>query len=252
MRLRFVGLMLAILGIFLVLVTVPRFTGFVVLGDSSLRVSVQVIGLILFIGGIFLMISQKEDLESQVDVYDDRVRKGLKGKERTHYFLVDSERSVSNEGRVSLGEFERQIASYRKDKEGSEYVEVIRSTYALGLHKIVARGGEKAEIARAFLNVLEGSEEKQEEDTSISFDEKREIKNAFRGWNGTPNREQLEVCRKYGINYEHGSNSGKFRLGHYSRPVSLTPSHEASSGITRDLANMIRESREEDKKKKAS
>ena len=57
MRVRFWGLLLAILGIFLVLVAVPRFTGLVVFEDSSLQNSFQVIGLILFIVGILLLTS---------------------------------------------------------------------------------------------------------------------------------------------------------------------------------------------------
>ena len=182
MRARFWGLLLAILGIFLVLITVPKFTGLAILGDSSMLVSVQIIGFIFFIGGILLlMVSREEDLETQVEVYDDGVGKGLNNREREHYFLVDSERGFSADGRVSLGEFEKQIRSYRREKSGQKYIEVIRGTYAGGLHKIVAQGGERAKVARAFLDVLEGSQEKREEDYSISPDEKRDIKNAFIG-----------------------------------------------------------------------
>ncbi len=248
---RFWGLFLAILGIFIVIVTVPRFTGLAVFEDASFARPVQIIGFLLFIGGILLFMTQRKDLESHVDVYDDGIGKGLKDREREHYFMNDSELAVSQNGKVSLGEFTRQINSYRGQKDSEEYIEVIRTVYGPGLHDIVAQGGEKAKVARAFLDVLEGPEEKQDDD-SISPEEKREMKMAFRGWDGTPSREQMEVCRRYGITYEHGPNQGKFRLGSYSVTVSLTPSREAGNYITSDIANMIEKNRKEGKKKKAS
>ena len=248
---RVIGFILILLGVF-IFISAPRFTGLAVLDDPYAKFGFQLIGLVFLIGGILLLTAGKKDLESQVEVYDDGRGKNLPNREQQHYFMNDSERAISNSGRVSLEDFEKQIDHYHKEEQGEELIEIIRDAYSPGLHNIVEQGGEKAKIARAFLDVLEEREEQDEDGTSISYAEKRKIKSAFRGWDGNPTREQLEVCGKYGITYAHGSKSGKFMLGPYSVTVSLTPSHEASSGITRDISNMIRKSREDSNKRKAS
>ena len=252
MKFRIVGFVLIIIGVFLILASTPRVTGFAVFDDTFFRSGFQLVGLVFLIGGALLLTFGKKSLESQVEVYDDGIGRSLPHREEQHYFMNDSEGAISSSGRVSLGEFKKQIDHYRKEEQGDELIEIIRGAYSPSLHNLVKRGGEKATVARAFLDVLEGPNESDENSTTISFAEKREIKNAFRGWDGKPTREQLEVIGKYGITYEHGSNHGKLWIGPYSRPVSLTPSHEASSGITRDIVNLIHESREGGKKRKAS
>ena len=249
MRLRSLGFIFLFVGIAIIITSAPSITGFVISENTSFSNFIRIFGIAFFVGGLILIVSEKKDLESQVEVYDDGLGKNLKDRERSHYFLIDSTGAVSSEGRVNLDEFSRQIEKYKKEKDGVEYIGLIREVYGSKLQEIVSQGGDKGKIAQAFLDVLDGPR-KESSDLSISQEEKREISNAFRGWDGTPNRAQKEILIKYGMTYEHGTNHGKIRLGSRFATVSSTPSAEAGGPITTDLANLIRDYREDERKKK--
>ncbi len=147
-----IGLVLIVLGIF-ILISAPRFTGFAVFDNSSVKFGVQVIGLVFLIGGIFILVSTKdspeaEDLEHKVRSYRRYLEKkenrsigyeeaevlyyksigksyaraegeGVikrspgEGKDRRPYAHIDETYSII----ANLGEYERKIDKQTNPKE---------------------------------------------------------------------------------------------------------------------------------------
>lgn len=220
---RFFGIVFILIGFFLFLSSTPVITGFTVLESYSVKLSVQIIGIVFFIGGIILLTSEKKTLDSHVEVYDDGIGKNVKDREQQHYFMNDPDRDINDSGRVSLSEFSRQIATYRKEKNGEEYIKVIRDSYGSDLHNIVSQGGERAKIARAFLDVLEGPEERQQ--YCLNKEENRAFTESFRTYDGTLTKKQKDLLKRNGVSWEHsGTKHIHLMKGNHVYPIPATPS----------------------------
>ncbi len=206
MKRRVIGVVLLLIGLILIILTSPKLTGFAISEKNISEMTLKVLGIILFIGGILILSSQNTSekiLEDKINVYDDGIDKGnSKRNIARHYFMNDNKADFSRDGKVSLEEFRRQIESYKNEGE-EELAEVVRQEYGPGLHRIVSEGGEKSKIARAFLDVLEGPKENAR--YQLSREDKREIRTAFRTYDGTLNSTQKDVLKKHGVSYERGA-----------------------------------------------
>jgi len=245
-HLRFLSLILFFLGIFFLLNSKTDITGAVIgLPDISSGFS-SILGIVFIFVSLILFMTNRSDLETKIDVYDDGIDR--KNKERNlaqHYFMSDYNGDFHiNRAPISLGEFERQINSYRNEGE-EEFVEIIEDQNSPALHRIVERGGNKVEIARAFLKVLEGEVERNYRLNTV---ERREIREPFRTYDGDITRDITKIFKKYNIDYEirHGGHY-KFKQpgGGVSVTASRTPSDiKTGLNIATEIIKMIEKNHE--------
>jgi len=193
-KMRMLGIGLIILSIILIVPSMS-FTGFVI--GEDVQAVFRIIGAAIFLGGLFIMMLS-EQLESKVKVF----RRERGGKEV--YEMTDPYGHVTSGSSISLGEFKDLIKSIRKDEEVYSNV---RNAYAPQLIRIVKRGGDEAEIAQNFLNILELSKEAEKE--TLNPDEREEIKRTFRDYKNKPNAEQRKVLEKYNLDYKTTGKHGK-------------------------------------------
>ncbi len=187
-NLMIVGFVFIFWAIFLAFRGFSKITGLVVLENAN-EPFLNLTAILFFVMGVFLMIAsnrdRKEGIEERVEVYD-----ASNGKKRDDESLrmTDPELEFGKEGYVTLSKFKKVIGSYKSEEGGEELVEIIRNIYGHALHQI--RDGdnkERAEIAGRFLEVLEGPIEERGEEYQLPREERRKIKDAFRGWNGRVN-----------------------------------------------------------------
>lgn len=177
-----------------------RITGFAVYnGDSAGSSIFGFIGLILFVGEVFMMTAAKSELEKSVEVYDNS--KGKSKETGRFYTMIDKYGK-----RLSLGEFKEMIDGFRKEKDGEGLIEMAKQEYAELLTIAEDKDDEKSRVAKSFLEVL-GINTEKEEDYRLKKEERRELIEAFRSWSGEPNARQREVMKKYNLHYQ--SKSGK-------------------------------------------
>ena len=197
------GYALIIIGLFLI--SFPSsITGAVI--DTEIIKSVKIIlGLGFVVGGIVLVVSRLEE----ITVYSKYM-----GNEKYEPHLLDST--------LTFGKYDLTLDEFRegvnKIKDDRELMQVLRETYVSQLESIT---GSKRGIALQFLGILE---KVREPEYKLTSDEKRDIINAFKQWNGRLTLQQREVLNRFGISSEHGTKHYLFRIGSGTATTSSTPS----------------------------
>ncbi len=243
MNLRNFSLFLIVLGAIILLLSAPSITGFAVFESGSLK-AFNFLALAFILIGILLM-SHAINLEKRVAVYDDGGNKTSKKREDDHFVMTDPHLTFGKNGTVYLGDFRKEIIHYRSlGKDGEEMIEVIRGEYGSSLHQLAASGdADKERVARAFLDILEPREEQEEKSYILNSEERREIQEAFRTWEGVIKKPQQEIMNKYSLTYSTGGKHGKFKQNTYGRSVtcSITPSDSGRVGlnVAADIIKMI-------------
>ena len=179
------GIILIILGIFIIIAQPFSMTGAVIDISSSLSKIWFFVGLGLIGVGVVLM-AKVGGLEIKVFKMQG---KGRKDKE-TQYAISDPKQDFGNLGFVTLNDFRNEIREYRQDQE---LYDKIKRTFEPGLTYIKKEGSEiESEIADEFLKVLlQGVQEPEEQKEYITKNEKEEILNPFKkGWKTSPDNSQ--------------------------------------------------------------
>ena len=203
------GLAFVIWGIFLAVNSYYGITGFFILEDAKL-INGNIFNLAFIVVGILLMTLGREEkrkgLETRVRVYDES---GGKNKDPdTFYRMTDPKLSLGQAGVVTLGEFKRQIAEFRRDAGGDELVNIVKEEYGPGLRDIAESDDEpRAQIAKEFLSVL--GEEIEERDYHLTREEKREIRSVLKEISHGLDNRQKRVLAKYGLADEGKSGRGE-------------------------------------------
>lgn len=222
---------------------------------SSLGLFVIIIGLILFVH------SQSSDLENTVEVYEtDAHENKIKDKASVRKrYMTDPRLNFGNKGYVSLDDFKREVDNYRQmGQDGEELIDVIRSEYEPSLKKIAdSEDNHKSQIARDFLRVLNPLEKSITDSPSegekyegLNSEEKREIRIAFRNWDGDLDQRQREVAKKYHLVVEkHKGNHIKIRQEGYGRKVTTSSSpSDVRTGLNlaTEIVHLIEENKREE------
>lgn len=175
---RVVGILLFVKGTILLISAQTGITGNII--SETIGSFSSILGLIMIVGGLFMF-----GLEKSLQVYST-------GNKNTSpeqaYHITDPELLLSDTGRLSLEEFRQQV---NKIKNDSELIQLVEDSYIDSLKKIKMQGGEKAKIAKYFLEEIGIKEEKQE------------IKELFKEWRHELNNEQKKYLEKnYNVDYK--------------------------------------------------
>ena len=235
MRKKF-GLFFIVLGILTTILASTQITGFVTASDVSGKIPF-LLSLLLIAGGLILTTAhvriREKGLTEKIGVYDSS--HGKSSNHNSTYHLVDP---YLNFGRspITLAEFREGVREIRGD---SELFSIVKEEYEPRLQQIVEDGGEKAAVARQFLSILEIE---REESNDLSRDAQREIKDAFRDFDGSLTKRQREVLDKYEISYEHskGRSHWHFTYGNEKLTTSSTASDwRVGRNTARDIIHML-------------
>ncbi|MFW6233047.1 MAG: hypothetical protein ACOC3Z_00110 [Nanoarchaeota archaeon] len=227
----FLGIFFIFFGVVIILRSFSGITGFVIsekLGISSL----SFIGLLIIIIGFFIFEYAKVSLENLIYKGD------------RDWNIRDNEMLLSDKGYISVTMFEREIQKLKGDEE---LLKLVRDTYAKPLLSLAERDlSEKSELAKKCLKVLGIEyEDKDKEQEVLDKKQKREIKEAFKSYNGNLSSQQRKILKQYDLelkdsntHYKIVSNSNKRKI-----PVSKTPSDSrAGLEIASDIISLIEES----------
>ena len=225
-----IGIAYFVLGACVMLSSFQGITGFLTYTGISGQIR-GILGIVFLLIGIFVLITSRKEveegeLERSIDVY-----KLGNNQNDASYVLLDPEMFFGKEGRVNLGRFRREIEHLRREG-GEELVKIVYNRYGKALQRIAESNNErKSEVAEAFLRVLDHHyhrprHREEQENLHLSKDEREEIKNAFRQYDGRLTQQQRDVMGKYNLEYEVGGKENKIRYkdSGYSIPISKTPS----------------------------
>lgn len=244
-KIYFIGFFLIFLGTLIFLSSFSGITGNVV-GYTS--IDFNLIGFFIVLSGLIIVVISKKSLDDVVIVY--RLGDRQNGDDDSNSFMTDPHLHLSRNGRVSLSEFRREIESLREIPGGEELIDLVRDTYVPQLKKIANQGNEeKAEVAKMFLHALDiPYQESSESKGKLPKREVEELKSAFKSYNGTMTRRQLEVIRKHGLTF-YPSESGQHpRIGYENGEqvvIAGTPGDwRTGRNISSELIRMINRYRE--------
>ena len=191
---RGLGIGLIFIGLFIIL-TNSFITGAVI--GFQPQNYLGLFGIIIFISGILLIVVSKvgslEEEVKEVKVYDSG-----KG-DNKRYFMKDPYAFFSYQD-ISLEEFGKLYELIKRDPE---LLKKARKIYGKKLLSIVEEKGDDSKIAKKFLEIIyEGEIPKTESTTSLTREEKEDIKNAFNaGWRTDFNGVQKHIIGKHKFGY---------------------------------------------------
>lgn len=233
------GLALVIWGLVLIFIGQVSITGFVIVGDLNFEWRF-VLGLVLVVGGFLIFMSSREKvsvLEGVVDVYD--ATNGKNPSAERDYHLLDPYLSFGRAD-ITLRDFKQGIVAIREDEE---LFSIVKGEYGPPLIKLREAGGEKGRIATQFLNVLGYTEEDSINSRDlVSPEERKEIKDTFKEWDGSLSRRQREMLDKYNIGYEKSRAGSHWHLTYGEKMVTASSSSsdwKAGRNVASDLLRMI-------------
>lgn len=254
--LKVVGAVLIIVGIVFLLSGGAGITGDAIsVGDLSgeaINWTTGIIGLVLIIGGVLLGMSGRENSETETkdkSKLEIKLMDISKGKDQNHdraYVLIDNQGAFGGAGTpVNLGQVRKEVS--RLSRDDPEYVGFVKEVYLPEFQRQAREGNdEEKRVANGFLGVFDKVIEEDEGPQYPKLDksERREIKDAFRSWDGTINPHQKEVLNKYGLVYEppSGKRAHPRIYTEDGRNMSAagTPSdHRAGMNMVRDMIGLI-------------
>ena len=248
------GISFLIIGIVLFLNSFQTLTGLVIFENLTVKSS-SFIGAIFILAGALILTSARaetSELEELIGVFNSK-----KNKNREESFiLTDPELFFGKDGQLNLRKFKEEVAHLRKDSAGGELVQIIYNAYSPRLKEIAeSKNEERAEIAEEFLRVLDPRYHRpihHEEDYSLTREEREEVKNAFRSWDGKLTKQQRRILRGYNLVYSPMDPHSKisYEGTGYNISVSNSPSHSAGDYITSNIADLIEKGRKHEAEKK--
>ncbi len=250
-----------IAGIVGIINSLSSITGLVIYENISPKLG-SLLGIIFLALGILVLIAVREKesiLETRLAVYNSR-----KGRTKDeNYMMTDPELYFENSGAISLGRFKREINALREGQSGEELVKLVKDEYEPFLEKIAeSEDRERSMIAIEFLKVIDPKYQTiitehhpREEDYSLTREQREEIKNAFRSYDGRVTTEQKAILRKYNLIFDNtGGGEAKIRypgIG-YTVTVSKTPSDlRAGLNLVVNIKELIEKGRKHDLEKKS-
>ena len=243
------GILFLIIGIFLLLNSLQNITGFVTFESPNIKSS-SLLGIILVaIGILMLSHSRTSQLEQLVGVFNSRKNNNPEDS----FMMTDPELFFGKEGQLNLKKFKEEIAQIKKGSDGEELIKIIDEAYRHRLKAVAESDNEeRAGMAEAFLQVLEPNyhrpihkHEQELEDYSLTREEREEIKNAFRQWDGKLTKQQRRILRGYNLVYSPMDPHSKisYEGTGYNISISNSPSHSAGDYITSNIADLIEKGR---------
>lgn len=257
------GIGLMFVGVYLIVIN-GSITGNVIgFGESYGNNILGFLGIMIFLIGFFLIVATAtiEDVvgtetKSDISVYDSMQGSKI-GSNQDRFYLKDKGDlmlDIAGSHDVSLKDFQ---AAYDLIKDDKELLEKARNVYGSELYKIANEGTDLEEnIALEFLEVLyEGNISPIESHGPIKIDlqkglsnpQKAIIRSAFKGgWKGTPDKSQQRVLNQYNLEHIKTNNYGRIRF--IGKPdnfvtTSNTPSDvNAGKNIGRDVIRLINNS----------
>jgi hypothetical protein len=211
-------------------------TGFAIVEKVNSRAS-SFLGILFFIFGLIAILSTRLERKSKLEL---KVVDRSGGKDSNHdraYLLVDSVGELGG-GTITLGDFRKQVNALRE--EGDELVEIVRDAYGDSLKQLARAGDGSSQVAREFLSVL-GEKVDEERSYVLPREEKREIIDAFRSYNGNITSNQRGILQAYGVEFITEKNHYKFKFpSGESIILSKSPSDRmAGQVIAHDLIKLI-------------
>ena len=192
---RGLGIGLIFIGLFIIL-TNSFITGAVI--GFQPQNYLGLFGIIIFISGIlFITVSRTGSLEEKVK--EIKVYESGKEDNDKKYFMTDPFAFFSQKD-INLEEF-REL--YDVIKRDPELLKEAKEIYGQSLLSIVEEKGDNSKIAKKFLEIIyEGEIPKKESTTSLTREQKEEVKNAFNaGWRIDFNGVQRDIIKRYGFDY---------------------------------------------------
>lgn len=191
---RISGVVLLLLGIFI------AGSNFAVTGAViGVNSSVSFIGIIFFIAGLFLLMSERG---SEGGLAKLMVSEEIHSNGTRTFRITDPELYFSNVGLVTLEEFQR---GYNEIKTDSDWDETFKEKYGQELLKIRKYGDkDQSRISEKFLRVVYGNKFPKLIEPVGSLDERDvdRIYGAFKGgWEGKPTNTQRKIMSAYGVGY---------------------------------------------------
>ncbi|MBI2632443.1 hypothetical protein HYW75_05545 [Candidatus Pacearchaeota archaeon] len=216
-------------------------TGFSIINLIEVS-SINVFGIIFFFIALLLFVAGRDEEGKLVaKVYD---ASGGKNKEHdATYTFVDS-----SGNRFTLGEMRNQINKFMQENEGKELVEIMKNEYSPFLHMIAdSSDDEQNRIAWSFLEVLGEKRPKEEKNFGLSKEQEREIREAFRNYNGNLAGKQRDILSKYGFNVGKrgdGHIGFRYKKSGYFVITSSSPSDwRAGRNLASDIIDVLEKAR---------
>ena len=246
-----ISIFFIILGFIILLNSFQTITGFSIYESADFKLSISLSVIFLALGLLIAAVAREKEshLEKSIEMSVYNAKSGRT--EDENFMMTDPELYFEQSGAISLGRFKRELDLLNQGETGKDLVNMIRSEYEPPLKEMAeSEDSEKSRIATAFLKVLDPvynqqERETQEEDYSISQEEKEQIKNAFNQWNGKLTKQQREILKQHNLIYLSSNPSSKIFYAGTGHMITLsnTPSRPAGSYITKDIAELIKKGR---------
>jgi hypothetical protein len=209
-KLKVTGLLLFLLGAFIIFYSGIKITGFAVSQENS--GGIFFIGIAFVLGGILLInLGGKGQLE--IKLYQEADKNG-----RGHTLMTDPENLFGN-GAVTLDRFRKEIHDLKKDPE---LFKIVRKTYLATLIRKYEEGGAEAQLARKYLIEMDFEpEEEEEKGYAIPLEERMKIKNAFNDIGGKITPAQMRILKKYDLVYTIGKTHAKISPEQGGRSIAM-------------------------------
>ncbi len=259
---RVLGIFYILLGSIILLNAFHSIIGFTIIENIDTKIS-SFLGIIFIALGLLTTKATREKesvLEKKVSI---SVYNARRGNENDSLMMTDPELYFENSGAISLGRFTREITALKEGQGGKELVQMVKDEYEPALKKIAeSEDAEKASIAERFLKVLDSNyhlqrkRDNREENYELSREEREEIKNAFRSYDGRISTEQKEVMKKYNLMFDNSGSRGEAKIRYpgigYTVTVSRTPSdRRAGLNMVRDILDLIEKGKKHDAEKRS-
>jgi hypothetical protein len=196
------GALLFLFGIFIVIYSGTKFTGFAISqGNAG---GFFFIGIILMVGGILLVGFGKQS-QLEIKLYKEAKKDGKK-----QIYMTDPENLFGTNGIVTLEKFREDMDEIRKDPE---LFDMIKQSYFAPLMEKYSEGGVESELAEQYLVEMgfepeneEKTESEEESRYALPKEEITKIKTAFSDRKEKITPGQKKILANYDLVYtSHGN-----------------------------------------------
>src|SRR3989344_4721798 len=255
-----ISIFFIILGFIILLNSFQTITGFSVYESADFKLSISLSVIFLALGLLIAAVAREKEshLEKSIEMSVYNAKSGRT--EDENYMMTDPELYFEQSGAISLGRFKRELNLLNQGETGKDLVNMIRSEYEPPLKEMAeSEDSEKSRIATAFLKVLDPVYNQQErekpKDYSLKKEEREEVKDAFRSFDGTLDRNQRSILRKYNLIYEEGTKHRHIIYAGtgYKTPIQRHPGVDSRTGLNKaiQIIELIETGRKHDAEKKS-